>query len=258
MKKFYFLFCNTYNHFFSFLEKLFFKNKSKIKLFSSKIETKGFELIRLDKNPILIKKSNNQVIVNKYMKKDIMFTNDIIDLIKNYFIELNLAEIITERTGYEYSIDYLINYTILNVPDDDKGEWYANHWHNDKPFTKNTLKMIIPLVKMNSSLHGGIEILDIEQTNQYSKEKLLPNENDYYVMKADVNEVLLFLPNQCFHKAGNPSRDLPRSQIMLQLNPSDRWKINNNLEKKQYKSEPKFPYFSYLLDKKLKLKILKN
>ena len=33
----------------------------------------------------------------------------------------------------------------------------ANHWHKDKPFSKNTLKIILPLEDISEN-HGGIEI----------------------------------------------------------------------------------------------------
>ena len=45
---------------------------------------------------------------------------------------------------------------------------------------------------------------------------------------------------------------------MFQLNPSLGWKINKNIYFKQKKIEPKFPFFSYLFDKKLKMEIYQN
>jgi hypothetical protein len=55
------------------------------------------------------------------------------------------------------------------------------------------------------------------------------------------------------HNAGVPEKGHVRQQIMLQLNPSRNWKINNNIFYKQKKREPKFPVFSYLFDGKIKL-----
>ena len=44
--------------------------------------------------------------------------------------------------------------------------------------------------------------------------------------------------------------------MMLQLNPSREWKVNENIFEKQKKIEPKFPFFSYFFDNKTKLKKL--
>ena len=76
----------------------------------------------------------------------------------------------------------------------------------------------------------------------------------YFNMESKLFNILLFLPNMCYHKAGNPEINEGRKQLMIQLNPATRWTINNNLYKKQFKTEPKFPFFSYLFDKKILLK----
>ena len=39
-------------------------------------------------------------------------------------------------------------------------EIYANHWHFDKPFSKNTIKIIIPLEQIDASL-GAMKVLNI-------------------------------------------------------------------------------------------------
>ena len=41
--------------------------------------------------------------------------------------------------------------------------------------------------------------------------------------------------------------------MMLQLNPSREWKVNENIFEKQKKIEPKFPFFpTFLIKKKFK------
>ena len=40
---------------------------------------------------------------------------------------------------------------------------------------------------------------------------------------------------------------------MMQLNPSKNWEYNNKIHKLQKIREPKFPFFSYMFDKKIKL-----
>lgn len=175
---------------------------------------------------------------NKYLNKLILTKDSIDALIQSLFLKNNLSNLITKETGFKYSIDFMTAYETFHVSDEDteKG-WYANHWHRDKPFSKNTLKIILPLEKI-TELHGGIEI----------KNKLDPEQ--IFKMIADKNEFLIFYPNRCFHKAGNPGFNLSRKQIMFQLNPAFSWKINTNLYERQKFIEPKFPLVSYLLDKK--------
>ena len=59
----------------------------------------------------------------------------------------------------------------------------------------------------------------------------------------------LFHPNKIDHRATSPNSG-QRFQMMFQLNPSLNWKFNSNIYNKQMYREPKFPFFSYLFDKK--------
>ena len=74
-------------------------------------------------------------------------------------------------------------------------------------------------------------------------------------MKNLKKELLIFNPNICYHKAGNPTKSNSRRQLMFQLNPSTKWKINSNIYKKQFNIEPKFPSLSYFLDETILMKI---
>ena len=94
----------------------------------------------------------------------------------------------------------------------------------------------------------------MDQTKKFKKGIINIEDEKYFNMKSELFNILLFLPNMCYHKAGNPEINEGRKQLMIQLNPSTRWTINNNLYKKQFKTEPKFPFFSYLFDKKILLK----
>ena len=40
---------------------------------------------------------------------------------------------------------------------------------------------------------------------------------------------------------------------MIQLNPAKNWSINSNIYEKQFNLEPKFPFFNYMLEKKIYL-----
>ena len=248
MKKIYIFVCTIYCKFFTYIENIFLFKAIK-KKDQSNLSQKGFEVIKLNYN-LLLKSFENTIKINNYMTKDIIKFSDISLLIDSIFMDLKLKNIITSKTGFEYSIDYLISYTTYKIPEsDEKKEIYANHWHNDKPFSQNTLKLIIPL-NFTNNYNGGIQILDIKQTKNFKNKNLNFIDKEHFIMDGKPDYVLLFLPNQCFHKAGNPENLNGRKQLMFQLNPSNKWSVNKNLYKKQFSREPKFPFFSYLLDKK--------
>ncbi len=251
MKNFYQLMCKFYSYLITNFEKNFLLIKKQDESFY--INKSGYEII---KNNIDIKKIVNEkeINVNKYTYKNIVSENSLYDFLSYLFIEKNLANEITKRTSYKYSIDFFTSYQILNIPDaDKKGDWYANKWHNDKPFSENTLKIIIPLNDMSSGNYGGIQILDIDQSKNLNSQKNENNFSNFFEMKSSLDELLIFLPKLCYHKAGNPNINLKRSQIMIQLNPAKKWSINNNIYKKQFNVEPKFPFFNYMLEKKIYL-----
>ena len=252
VKKIYILICIFYNKIFTYIE-IFFLFKSSKKSFLSSLSKKGFEIIEFENN-FSLKNPESVVTVNSYMTKDIIKNNDISDYIDLLFQKHDLKKIITNRTGYEYSIDFIISYTIYKIPNSElKNEIYANQWHNDKPFSENTLKLVIPL-NYSDDYNGGIQILDLDQTKKFKKGNMNFEDESYFNMESKSFNILLFLPNKCYHKAGNPKINDGRKQLMIQLNPSRRWSINKNLYKKQFKIEPKFPFFSYLFDKKILLK----
>ncbi len=251
MKKIYILICIFYSRFFTYIEKIFLYKSSKRIL--SNLSQKGFELFKFEKK-FFLKSPESILKVNSFMVKDIIKNNDIFDYIELIFNKFDLKKIITSRTGYEYSIDYIISYTIYKIPDTEvEKEIYANKWHKDKPFSQNTLKIIIPL-NCSNSYNGGIQILDFEQSKKLKKDNIDFENERYFMMESKLDHNLLFFPNLCYHKAGNPKTDEGRKQLMIQLNPSFRWSVNKNLYKKQFKIEPKFPFFSYLFDKKILLK----
>jgi len=246
MKKIYIFICSIYCKFFTFIEKIYFFQNIK-KNDHSDLSRKGFEIIKLNYS-FLHKNYEKTIIVNDYMTKEIIKFSEISLLIDTIFTNLKLKDIITSKTGFKYSIDYLISYTTYKLPElNKKKEIYANHWHNDKPFSENTLKLIIPL-NFTNSYNGGIQILDIKQTKKFKNKNYIDGEQ--FIMEGKINDALLFFPNQCFHKAGNPKNLEGRKQLMFQLNPSNKWLVNKNLYKKQFLKEPKFPFFSYLFDKK--------
>ena len=250
MKKIYILICKLYNFIFSNLEKHFLNNQKKNNY--SNLNTIGYEIIKINHNS-KVYMPESTLNTNQYMTKDIMKKEDIKDFINHLFVQNNLMKIVTNKTGYFFSIDYFISYTTYKISETEMDkDIYANQWHLDKPFSKNTLKIIIPL-NFHDQYNGGLKIINTEETKKLNQKKLKFSESNIFQMDNRQGNILLFFPNLCFHKAGNPILYEGRKQIMMQLNPSIKWSINEDIYKKQFKIEPKFPFFSYILNKKTSL-----
>lgn len=250
MKKIYFFICFLYSELFSFLETFLLFDPQKI-LKKSNILLEGYEILNFE-HTLSIQTTEKEIKLNDYMTKYILNQDDIYESLSIFFKSNEFRNVITAKTGYEYSVDYIIYYTTYKIPESEKiRDIYANKWHNDKPFTKNTLKIIIPLNE-SDTYNGGIEILNLKQSKLYKKGQL-KKEEEHFVMKSKLGQILLFLPNKCLHKAGIPKINEGRTQIMMQLNPSKKWCFNKKLYEKQFKIEPKFPYLNYIFNGKINL-----
>ena len=234
------IFLNIYSFLTSLIEKIIFRKK----FLNNELNKNGFNLYKTSKNLLIQSYEMKTVESNKYLSKLIFSQEDINNLISNFFIKNRVSDLITSKTGFKYSIDFMTAYETKHINEEDlQQRWFANHWHRDKPFSRNTLKIIIPIENITKN-HGGIEI------------KKNRNDKEVFKMISDTDNFLAFFSNRCFHKAGNPDFKLVRKQLMFQLNPSNKWKINSNLFSRQYFIEPKFPLFSYIFDKKIELKKL--
>ncbi len=216
----------------------------------NELELKGFTVLRNELKSIIDYSRTDYLVVNKYLRKLIFSNDDIEKILKKLFISEKLFDKITKLTGFNYSVDFLIAYETLPISDEDKSKgWYANHIHNDKPFSKNTLKLIIPLETIESD-NGPMEIISKENKINFS---LNDDNNNFFKFSGYPNDIFIFKPNLCFHRAGIPKKNKIRKQIMLQLNPSKYWKYNKSLFKFQKIREPKFPLLAYFFDRKEKL-----
>ena len=235
IENFYLLSTKIYSTLFSFYENLLLRsNLNDNNLNHFKIEK--VNILKIDYNKFEIKK------INKYFEKIIFPDDKINKIIKNLFIDNNLAKKISNQTGFNYSIDFFTAYKTYKIDAEEKSQgWYANHFHKDKPYTNNMVKMIFSFDEITEN-DGPMEI--IENNKPTYKQK---NVNYKVTIKSD--EVFVFYPTKVFHRATSPKNN-QRFQIMFQLNPSKKWKINDELFIKQKKREPKFPLFSYVLNKK--------
>ena len=251
MNYFYNTICALYSLFCSAIE-IFLKNKVSNK---SKLIKNGYLSMRLKDHSIEKIGFAQKKKVNKYMEKFLLSKSQIKKIINLIFIKNNIAKKISSMTGLNYSVDYIISYRTHPIKKKDlqKG-WYANHWHYDKPFSKNTLKIILPIKKINKRSHGGIECLNKKNSNFFFKNKFISREKGDYQMISDTNKLLIIYPNLCLHRAGRiKEKNYQRDQIMIQLNPSRNWQVNKNIKNKQLLSEPKFPFFSYFFDRQINL-----
>ena len=205
---------------------------------NSSLNNLGFHKIKLNKKLLENLKIKKKFIRNKYFTILVLEEEKIHQLIKKVFLENKLTKIISSLTGFNYKVSYLISYEIFNIPKNmQQEEIYANHWHFDKPFSKNTIKIIIPLEQIDASL-GAMKVLNIEN----SKNIILGNSiNPDVEILGDQDDLFILKPNLCAHKAGIPVEGKSRKQLMLQLNPSSQWCYSMRLFEKQFSIEPKFP-----------------
>ena len=224
-------------------ENFFLKKKNKLNFHLNE----GY-LVLKNKIDRPIEYTNSQKIeVNKYLKKIIFNESEILNIINKVFIEYDLKKTITECTGLNYSIDFFTAYETTYISENEKSiGWYANKIHKDKPFSENTLKIIIPMDEIKES-NGPMEILSIEDSNSINKKKI--EKRNFFKFTGSRKDIFIFKPNLCFHLAGIPEKNKNRKQIMMQLNPSRYWRYNMSIAKLQIKREPKFPIFSYMFKK---------
>ena len=250
MKKFFIHFFSfLYSKSSTFIENLFLKKDNKY----STLVQNGFY-----KDKLKFKNNFNSFIEkklpqNNFFEKLIINEKYIKDLIDNIFILNSVKEKLYNLTGFNYSVDFFLVYSTYNIDESNvQKDIYANHWHKDKPFSQNTLKIIMPIGEILKD-HGPMEIMSIKDSNKINSFSNLKNINPSNQLKliGTEEDIYFFLPNLCYHRAGNPSVGKKRSQIMLQLNPSNEWKFSKDLYKKQYLIEPKFPICN--LNKKYKL-----
>jgi hypothetical protein len=241
-----------YTLFSTYLEKLFFLKKE----VQSNFLLIGYDKLKLKNNHFNKKEIFEKIIKdNSYFHRNIIKKDSINYLLQLIFIQNENMKYISEVTGYNFSIDFILAYSTLNIEEKNLTKAiYANHWHRDKPYSKNTLKIIMPISKINNNC-GPMEILSVKQSQFYNDYNIgCLNINESFKLTGSSEDIFIFRPNVCYHRAGNPEDGIIRSQIMFQLNPSRIWKFSKKLYEKQFKLEPKFPLLG-LFEKKIKLSL---
>ena len=229
-KLIYEIICLSYSRVCTVFENCFLRRNFKSKL---TLEKKGFLKITSKSNLNISKQRFDFVLndnemnfySNKYHKKIILSKEKLNSIVKLIFDE-EFCNFLTSHTGFKYSIDFIGAYQNFPIPKEhiDK-PWYANHYHLDKPNSKNMLKIFIPMSEIGMK-DGPLELIDTNRRKQY--------------LVGVLGDVFLCKLNICPHKAGVPQDGNKTNLIMIQLNPSRKWYLNSNLYKRQFKKEPKF------------------
>ena len=222
--------CMVYSRVFTIIENSFLRRNLKYKFTLEKdgflkITTKSKLAISKQRFDFILNKNEISFYSNKYQKKFILSSENLNSIIKLIF-DKQFCNFLTLQTGFKYSIDFFGAYQNFPIPKEHINKpWYANHYHLDKPNSKNMLKIFIPMAKIGVN-DGPLELIDMNQTKQY--------------LVGDLGDIFLCKLNICPHKAGVPKDGNNTNLIMIQLNPSRKWHLNANLYQRQFKKEPKF------------------
>jgi len=200
--------------------------------------------------------------VNRYLTIRTLSDEKLKSLIEEIF-DNRIRNIITEKTGFNFSIDYFIFYDRKYIPREEKEvstlkQAYSYRWHFDKPNSGNMLKIFLP-VNITCE-HGPLEAIDSSLSKKLRSPKniKISEKRTYFVGEKDV--IYGLNPTKCLHRDGIPREKNIATQMMFQLNPYKEWAINNNLFRRKtslnnklgiWTTEPKFPFFAYLFDKRI-------
>ena len=243
-KRIYSIICRLYSEIVSLFENLFLKSNLKSK---STLEKDGFLQINKHSELNISKKrfdfilnnSDKSFYSNRYQKKIILNRESLKSVIKLIF-DKEFCDFLTSQTGFKYTIDFFGAYQNLHIPEEHLDQpWYANHYHLDKPNSRNMLKIFIPMSNIGIN-DGPLVLLDINQTKQYLLKRKSIEDVEKICLVGGLGDIFLCKLNLCLHKATIPKYGATTDLIMMQLNPSSRWNLNSNIYKRQFKTEPKF------------------
>ena len=251
--------CNVYQFFSTLYENIFFR---KFKPKYNFLNTGIFSLNNFKNNFLEGLEELDTLSVNQYLSIKII-NNDQLDNLVHKVFTRELRNQITKITGFSYSVDFMIFYDRKFIPEDLRKvptlkQAYSYRWHFDKPNSRNMLKIFIPINISNE--HGPLEVIDKEISKNIRSFQNINMQQKRTFLTGENNIIYGFKPTICCHRDGIPSNKNVASQIMFQLNPNKRWVINSNLYSRApslndklgvWTTEPKFPFFAYLLDRRV-------
>ena len=242
--------CTFYSHIIYAIENIFLRVE---KIKNRELERKGIKKLNFTFDKFILGKEKKIIKNNKYHKRFIFSEKEIYKFLEKLF-DKELRNEIKKLTGFNYSIDYFGVYRNFPINSSDRNQgFYANHFHFDKPYSKNLLKIFIPFNNIKK-INGPLEVIDKSESKDIKKGiKELSIAKKYY-FTGNIGDLFLLKANECLHKAGIPKEGYLTELIMLQLNPSLNWKISRKIYKRQYKIEPKFTNLINLFTKYKKIK----
>jgi len=248
IQKIYFYICKIYSYLLAKIDELFYRENIKE---CPHLKRNGYVKIKdklsLDICKKLVQlvdhKKNKTFYANKYQRR-IIFQENVLKEFIYLLFNKKFCNFLTFQTGFKYSIDFFCLSENFFIPEIDRVQnWYGNNYHLDKPNSRNTLKLFLPLSIIEIQ-DGSLELLNIKNTKKYfSTSKSIKNFEKYY-FEGDLGDLFLSKLNLCLHRAGIPLKKRVRKLITIQLNPSKKWYLNSKLYKRQYLPEPKFTAIS--------------
>ena len=234
-----------YSRLMGLLEDIFFKNKKHQESFNKT----GVFKFELPFNANSLIRNAKKIRMDEFLSIYCLREKEVKKLINKVF-DKNTQSLIFKKTGFKYSIDYLRIYENNHIRETNQRAKFVREAHYDKSFSRNMLKIFIPLnVDLNS---GPLKVSFINCTNNFSKAYESDSKNYTFLIGAG-EYIYGVLPNLCWHQEGNPKEDSSAIQMMFQLNPSNRWEFREDIHLRQIKTEDKFTSFSSFFFKKLSL-----
>ena len=230
-----------YSGLMGFLEDIFYKDKE----FKHSFYKSGVFNFELAFNANSVVKNEKEISMDESLSIYCLRQKDIKKLIKTVF-DKRAQSLISKITGFKYSIDYIRIYENKHVSETNQLFKNIREAHYDKSFSRNMLKIFIPL---NIDLDSGP--LKVSFINSSNLTKVYESESSECTFITGKGEMIHgVLPNLCWHQEGNPKEKSSAKQIMFQLNPSNRWEFRKDLCLRQIKTENKFSSFSSFFVKK--------
>ena len=237
------IFTSFYSKSTAIIENIFLKNNYS----TNKFYAKGIFKLSFSQN--LNKKLPKPEDIYIYESFSIYKLNklDIESLISLIF-DKKTRSFISKNTGFNYSIDYFRIYENKHISKENNLFYKIREAHFDKAFSKNMLKIFIPL-----NINSNCGPLKVFHRGKYHLSKKIKRTSNFESIIGNGEYLYGVLPNVCWHQEGNPEKNLKAKQIMIQLNPSKYWQYRKDLYQRQLLPENKFPSFVSIFSKQKKL-----
>jgi hypothetical protein len=209
----------------------------------------NYSFIKINYNfgPLISEINTVKVINRKFQDISILSQSSINNIISAFYNSDDFKKILRNYGLIGMKADFFVCYTNFHFEDfdDKKKSHFAEKFHFDTCFSKNTLKLFIIINNVSTS-DGPLQY--------YSKPDYLFRED--ICLSSSLEEftgqegaAIVGSAATNLHRASIPLVGKKRTQIMIQFNPYKKNAVNENLYKYQFKKEMKFPFIRTFLDK---------